>query len=111
MTLARILNQEQDPIFTAISVLTTLCIWIAIIATPFLFRGGWAALSSFATSLLLLFIGLVVNYTCGQIAFHRREFWGARIALFGVALWLLTILIMRLPFIRLAMSRTWLDGQ
>lgn len=40
---------------------------------------------------LVILVGLVVNLIVGDIAHSRHEYWGGRIAIAGITLWLLTI--------------------
>jgi hypothetical protein len=87
MALQKIIDQEQTPTFTAISLVTTIVVAVALI---------FIDTKHFAIARILLIpfslaLGTLINFFCGVMAFNRNEYWGGRIALIGTALWFLEL--------------------
>jgi hypothetical protein len=95
--LHKFLHQERFPLFTVLSILTTLLIWAAVIkiiesaAAPApesgfpLLRGVGVVLTVIAMVALGVY-GIVLNGIWGILAHFRREYCGGRIAAAGIAL-------------------------
>lgn len=87
----KILEQERNPVFTAISVLTTFLVWIAVIVLTLHDLNGFAALVQFPLTVIVLLIGFVINGVAGLIASSRGEYLGGQIASLGIILWFVTL--------------------
>jgi hypothetical protein len=94
-TLDKFLEQEKAPIFTAVSLLTTVVVWVVVIA-DILYKphDPVGPLARFYILILLLLVGLLINAVVGGIAASRGEYCGGRIAAVGIALWLVTTLLL-----------------
>jgi hypothetical protein len=84
------LSQEKVPVFTALSVLTTITVECVMIVAPFLNTGGWAKAGTFALTGLALYIGVVINLLSALVAFERDEYKGGTIGIGGSGICLLT---------------------
>lgn len=82
VTLDRFLEQKRTPVFTALSLLTTVQVWVAVIAvslnTP---RDPVGPLAQFYILIFVLLLGLVINTVLGSIAAYRDEYWVAALRL------------------------------
>ena len=91
----RFLHQERIPVFTVISLVTT----VAVEAVVVLFSGpagGYAAIGAWGITYFMVFVGFIINIVAGWGAYRRREFWGGRIAVFGMVTWVATLVALPL---------------
>jgi hypothetical protein len=102
--LDKFLEQERSPAFTAISVFTSVLVWLVLMADLCARTDGWGVLAQFYGLILVFLLGLLIKSVVGAIAASRGEYCGGRIAAIGVALWFLTVLI----FFLLRGNRLWL---
>jgi hypothetical protein len=86
----KLLHQKRFPTCTVISVVTTAVVEAVVIlfSGP---AGGLAAVGAMVITYFMIFGGCIVNIVVGYIAHRRREFWGARIAVLGMATWFSTM--------------------
>jgi uncharacterized delta-60 repeat protein len=84
--LDKFLHQEQFPWFTALSILTTLLVWAAIIAAAGSSHNGFEGLGIALEAMLAFMVGCALNVVWGLCAQNRGEYCGFRIAMAGVAL-------------------------
>jgi hypothetical protein len=87
------LNQEQTPVCTAISLLTTALVEVYLLMVPSIEWGPFGGAFALVFTALVLLIGIAANTLAGRIAATRSEYFGGRIAILGVALWLVTIAV------------------
>lgn len=96
MAFERLLNQARVPVFTVISLLTTIIVEVMILlAAASLPNAGFGAIGIVLITGLIVVVGLIVNSAAGCLAHKYREVWGGRIAAFGTAAWVTTILVIR----------------
>jgi hypothetical protein len=90
MSWNKFLHQERIPVCTVISVVTT----VAVEAVVVLCSGsaaGYAAIGAWVITYFMVFVGVIINIVAGWGAYRRRECWGVRIAIFGMATWFATL--------------------
>ena len=95
MPLHKFLDQEPAPVFTAVAILTTFVVWAVLIVVPGLGPKDWGALAALDLTDLVLMAGLLLNVWAGFIATARGEYWGGRIAAMGIALWFVTVAVLK----------------
>jgi hypothetical protein len=78
--------------FTGLSILTTLVVWTGMIAC-YRQAEGWTGLYLLFTAGILVAVGLVVQTFLGSAASDRGERFGWPAALMGMALWILTTIL------------------
>lgn len=90
MSLRRIFDQEQTPVFTLISCVTTLIVSATLIVVNTAHYQDWGALIKFPLTYGPLALGFLANFSTGVMAYDRGEHWGGRIAVAGIAICMLT---------------------
>ena len=92
MGLNKLMDQEQTPVCTGISLLTT----VAVEALIFVAAGseGFGGMFLFYLAVAAVVIGGAVNMMVGFFGYQRHEYWCGRIAAAGVAVWLVTVSIL-----------------
>jgi hypothetical protein len=89
----RILNQERTPVWTVISLLTTVLVEAAIILIVLTAQtDAWGRLGACILIGLAGAVGFLVNCIAGSKAAKRGEYLGGRIATVGIAIWVVTVL-------------------
>ena len=88
--LDRLLHQRRTPVCTFILLFTTLLVE-AVLFDAFSTRPGLEAIGAFVWAELFVLVGILSNVVGGWVAFGRREFWGGRIGLLGIAVWFVTL--------------------
>jgi hypothetical protein len=91
--LDRFLEQERTPACTGVVALTTVVVWSVVFFDLLHQPRDWGGLAQGFLLVFVLLLGLIVNTIVGGMAARRGEYWGGRIAAFGVALWFLTVFI------------------
>jgi uncharacterized delta-60 repeat protein len=92
MSLSKFLDQESTPVCTGLACLVAVGVEAVIFfASASLPNAGFGAIGIFYLTGLLVLVAVIVNMLLGYFAHIRREYWGGRIALSGIVLWLLTI--------------------
>ena len=91
VSLRNIIDQEQSPVCTAITTLTTVVVHILLIVINTTRYQDWSGLLVFPLTGITLFCGALVNFLFGIVAYTRHEYWGGRIAFFGGTSWLFTM--------------------
>ena len=86
----RFLDQERTPVFTTISLLTTVFVLFVMILVPSFTYRDWGAPAAYIFTLLVVVFGAAANIIVGFCASVRGEYCGGRIAAMGMALWLVT---------------------
>jgi hypothetical protein len=112
MPLSKFLDPEINPACTWLSILVTTGVEILLFAAKQSFpNAGWGGLAILYGTAIALVIGTIANSLLGIFARRRNEYWGGRIALSGIALWLLTIAgFVGLPYYRAEQrehAKTW----
>jgi hypothetical protein len=82
-----------EPVFTGLSLLTTCLVWAVIIFDLLHKAENWGGLLQFFLLFAVTLFGLLINVFLGAVAAHRGEYRAWPIALIGIALWILTILV------------------
>lgn len=95
MSFDKLLHQPRVPVFTGISLVTTvavetLILWIAV-QIP---GTGTNAIGGFVFLAFLLVAGGLINAVVGTAAHWRGEFWGGRIAGLGTTAWFVTLVVL-----------------
>jgi hypothetical protein len=85
--LDRFLRQERTPVFTVISLLLTLLVWLLILLLGYQENG----LVGTPVTVILLVGGVPLNGLVGIIASMRDEHRGLEVAVAGVGLWFVTV--------------------
>jgi hypothetical protein len=91
--LARSNANTMAPAFTVLSLLTTILVWAVIIVDLLLKPENWGGLAQLFILIVVTLPGLLINGILGAAAAHRGEYGAWPTALIGIALWLLTILV------------------
>jgi hypothetical protein len=91
MFFQRIIDQERNPAFTGVSIVTTIFVSLALIIINTHHYREWGGIARFPFTVFSLACGLLINFVCGIMAFERNEYWGGRIALIGAALWFVVL--------------------
>ena len=87
------MDQERAPVFTAISLLTTIVVQgIIIVVASATYTEMVAIYAALVLAGPVLLTAVVVNSVVGIVASVRGEYWGGRIAAMGIALWIVTLL-------------------
>src|SRR5689334_11587308 len=88
----KLFGQERFPAWTATSFVNTVIIeTVVLIAADSLSGASFGAIGIVLLTGLLVMVGIAINAAAGYLARKRSEFWGGRIAAFGVAVWIATI--------------------
>jgi hypothetical protein len=97
MSLHKLLHQARFPLWTVISVLITVLVETVIVtmANPVVDQSaplGWVApFGAVLITDLMVVLGFLINLVAGCVAIKRKEFWGGRIAVLGVVVWIATV--------------------
>jgi hypothetical protein len=93
--LDRFFEQERTPVYTAVSILTTVLVWAIITMDCLTKPRDWGGLAQALLLVFALVMGSLINIVLGVKAFSRGEYCGGRISAVGIALWFLTVAIFR----------------
>ena len=91
--LDRFLEQERTPVYTSLSMLTTVIVWVIITLDCLTNSHGWGVLVQIFLLLVVLAVGSPLNIVFGLLATSRGEYCGGRVSAIGIALWLLTLAV------------------
>lgn len=94
--LYRLLEQERTPVYTAVSILTTVLVWAIIMMDCLTKPRDWGGLAQAFLLAFALVVGSLINIVLGVKAFSRGEYCGGRISAVGIALWFLTVAIFQI---------------
>jgi hypothetical protein len=81
---------KPTPVFNAVSFLTTTVVWAIELVFMLGERNSGFTLGGAGAALLFIQPGVVINILTGLLAHSRGEYGGGKVAMFGVALWLVT---------------------
>jgi hypothetical protein len=93
--LDRFLEQERTPVYTAVSILSTVVVWAIITMDCLTKPRDWGGLAQTFLLVFALVVGSLINIVLGVKAFSRGEYCGGRISAVGIALWFLTVAVFR----------------
>jgi hypothetical protein len=93
--LDRFLWQERTPVYTAVSILTTVIVWAIITMDCLTKPRDWGGLAQAFSLVFALVAGSLINIVLGVKAFSRGEYCGGRISAVGIALWFMTVAVFR----------------
>jgi hypothetical protein len=90
VSLGRDFDQDQRPAFTLVSCVTTLIVSATLIVVNTEHYQDWGALLKFPLTYGPLFLGVLMNFFAGVMAYAREEHWGGRIGVAGIVVCVLT---------------------
>jgi hypothetical protein len=90
--LDKLLHQERTPVCTLILLVSTVAIEALILLMIHTPIKGYETIGAYFFTVLLVLVAVVSNVVGGWVAHKREEFWGGRIAILGIAVWLATAL-------------------
>jgi hypothetical protein len=94
VSLDRNFDQERRPVFTLVSCVTTLIVSATLIIVNTAHYQDWSALLKLPLTYGPLFLGVLTNFFAGVMAYSREENWGGRIGAAGIAICVLTWLVL-----------------
>lgn len=90
----KFLDQKRTPVFTVISVLLTVIVWVLIVMLVLWRPRDWGGPIQGLATVLVVVVGTLLNGFAGALASSRGEHRGGQIAGGGVVLWFVTLGVM-----------------